>query len=75
MALRAALRGIGIGFVVEDTVREHIATGRLVPLLEPWSARFPGQFLCYPQQRRMAPALRAFIDAVRAGPPAAVSVV
>lgn len=66
MALRATLQATGIGFPVEDTVREHIAAGRLVPLLEAWSAPFPGMFLCYPQQRQMAPALRAFIDAVRA---------
>ncbi|ALG74681.1 LysR family transcriptional regulator [Azospirillum thiophilum] len=66
MALRATLRGIGIGFCVEDTVRQHIAAGTLVPLLERWSAAFPGRFLCYPRQRQMAPALRAFIDAVRA---------
>ena len=37
----------------------------IAPLLERWSAPFPGLFLCYPQQRQMAPALRAFIDAVR----------
>lgn len=66
MALRATLQGIGIGFPVENTVAEHIAAGRLVPLLQEWSASFPGMFLCYPQQRQMAPALRAFIDAVRA---------
>ncbi|MBW8724190.1 MAG: LysR family transcriptional regulator [Inquilinus limosus] len=65
MARRAALRGIGIGFAVEQAVAADIAAGRLVPLLEPWSAPFPGLFLCYPQQRQMAPALRAFIDAVR----------
>jgi DNA-binding transcriptional LysR family regulator len=59
------LKGIGIGFAVEDTVRDHIAEGRLVPLLEEWSAPFPGMFLCYPQQRQMAPALRAFIDTLR----------
>lgn len=69
MALRAALRGIGIGFVVESAAAEHIAAGRLVPLLERWSAAFPGHFLCFPRQRQMAPALRAFIDAVRAGAP------
>ena len=46
---------------------EPIAAGRLIPLLERWSAPFPGYFLCYPQQRQMAPALRAFIDAVRGG--------
>src|ERR1700678_3042533 len=65
MALRAALQGVGIGFAVEATVADHIAAGRLEPLLERWSAPFPGLFLCYPQQRQMAPALRAFIDAVR----------
>lgn len=65
MALRATLHGIGIGFPVEQTVIKHVAAGRLVPLLEEWSAPFPGMFLCYPQQRQMAPALRAFIDAVR----------
>ncbi|MDI1482863.1 LysR family transcriptional regulator [Polyangium sp. y55x31] len=65
MALRAARKGIGIGFPVEDTVRDDIAAGRLVPLLERWSAPFPGMFLCYPRQRQMAPALRAFIDTVR----------
>ncbi|WP_223677580.1 LysR family transcriptional regulator [Azospirillum agricola] len=67
MALRAALEGIGIAFAVEDTVVAHIAEGRLVPLLDAWSGPFPGRFLCYPQQRQMAPALRAFIDAIRAG--------
>ncbi|CAO3426225.1 LysR family transcriptional regulator [Azospirillum doebereinerae] len=65
MALRAALEGIGIGFAVEDAVAGFIAEGRLVLLLEPWSAPFPGRFLCYPRQRQMAPALRAFIDAIR----------
>jgi DNA-binding transcriptional LysR family regulator len=65
MALRATLQGIGIGFPVEDTVTGVIAQGRLVPLLEKWSVPFPGMFLCYPQQRQMTPALRAFIDAVR----------
>jgi DNA-binding transcriptional LysR family regulator len=65
MALRAAFQGVGIGFPVESTVADHIAAGRLEPLLERWSAPFPGLFLCYPQQRQMAPALRAFIDAVR----------
>jgi DNA-binding transcriptional LysR family regulator len=66
MARRAALQGIGIAFPVEQTVAGDIAAGRLVPMLERWSATFPGLFLCYPQQRQMAPALRAFIDAVKA---------
>ena len=67
MAIQLALQRVGIAFAVEETVADPIAAGRLVPLLERWSAPFPGYFLCYPQQRQMAPALRAFIDAVRGG--------
>lgn len=67
LAISAALQGAGIAFSVEDAVRDHIAAGALVPLLEPWCAGFPGYFLCYSGQRQMAPALRAFIDAVRGG--------
>jgi DNA-binding transcriptional LysR family regulator len=67
MAIRLALQGVGIAFAVEETVADPIAAGRLKPLLERWSAPFPGYFLCYPRQRQMAPALRVFIDAVRMG--------
>jgi DNA-binding transcriptional LysR family regulator len=66
LALAAALDGVGIAFAVDHHVERHIAEGRLVPLLEAWSAPFPGLFLGYPRQRQMAPALRAFIDHVRA---------
>jgi DNA-binding transcriptional LysR family regulator len=61
-----AMAGMGLAFAVERQVLPLIAQKRLVPLLEKWSAPFPGFFLCYPEQRQMAPALRAFIDALRA---------
>jgi len=63
--LQAALDGIGIAFPTDQLCGPHIAAGRLVSLLEAWSAPFPGFYLCYPAQRQMAPPLRAFIDAVR----------
>lgn len=66
MAVQAALKGIGIAFWVEHELRPLIEVGRLIPLLEDWSAPFPGFHICYPQQRHMAPALRAFIDFVKA---------
>jgi DNA-binding transcriptional LysR family regulator len=31
-------------------------------ILKNWSAPFPGYFMAYPQQRQMAPSLRAFTD-------------
>src|SRR5882762_9962522 len=64
--LQAAIDGVGIAFPTEQLCASHIAAGRLVPLLERWSAPFPGFHLCFPAQRQMAPPLRAFIDAVRA---------
>ena len=62
---QAALAGVGLAFVVEQMAAPLIGEGRLVPLLQQWSAPFPGFFLCYPEQRQMAPALRAFINQVR----------
>ena len=63
--LAAALDGVGIAFPTDQLSAPYVAEGRLVRLLERWSAPFPGFFLCYPQQRNMAPAVRALIDSVR----------
>lgn len=58
----AAVAGMGIAFAVESEVATHLAVGSLVPLLEDWSAPFPGFFLCYPRQRIMPPQLDAFLN-------------
>ncbi|MCW6511792.1 LysR family transcriptional regulator [Lichenifustis flavocetrariae] len=63
--VRAAVDGVGVAFAVEEAIAPFVEDNRLVRLLEPWSAPFPGFHLCYPQQRNMAPALRAFVDALR----------
>jgi DNA-binding transcriptional LysR family regulator len=63
--VQAAVDGLGIAFASEHLINAHISEGRLVPVLEAWSACFPGYYLCYPAQRRMAPALRALIDTIR----------
>lgn len=65
MTIDAAVDGIGIAFWMEHELRPLIEKGLLVPLLEGWSAPFPGFSICYPQQRQMAPALRAFIDFIK----------
>ncbi len=66
--VQAAVDGVGIAFASQQLIAPHIAEGRLVALLETWSAPFPGYYLCYPAQRQMAPALRAVIDTIRGGP-------
>ena len=63
--VHAAVDGVGIAFAVEEAIAPFVEDGRLVRLLEPWSEPFPGFHLCYSQQRNMAPALRAFIDALQ----------
>jgi DNA-binding transcriptional LysR family regulator len=66
--VQAAIDGVGIAFAAQQLIGPHIAEGRLVPLLEAWSAPFPGYYLCYPAQRQMAPPLRALIDTIRRVP-------
>lgn len=43
-------------------MKDAIADGRLVPVLEDWSQSFPGPFLYYPTRRQPPAALRAFLD-------------
>ncbi len=59
---QAAVAGVGLACTVADRVAALVSAGQLVPVLQDWAGPFPGYFLCYPQQRQMAPALRAFID-------------
>ncbi len=47
LMLEAALDGLGIAYIVEGQANSHLATGRLVRLIEDWTAPFPGYFLYY----------------------------
>ncbi|TIM10019.1 LysR family transcriptional regulator [Mesorhizobium sp.] len=58
----AAADGAGLAFLFEDYVREALATGRLIRVLEDWCPPFDGFFAYYPSRRQMRPALRAFVD-------------
>ena len=70
-AVEAALHGAGVTMASEPLVREHLMNGRLVAMLEPWCAEYPGFHLCYPQRRTVSRSLRAFIDALAATPASA----
>lgn len=62
LTLDAALAGSGIGYTFEGAVEEHVASGRLIRVLEDWCPYYPGFFLYYPSRRQVPAALRAFID-------------
>jgi DNA-binding transcriptional LysR family regulator len=63
--LRLARDGFGLAIVYEDEVRDLVARGELVPVLEEFCEPFPGYYLYYPQRRHASPALRALIDHLR----------
>ncbi len=65
-AVEVALHGAGITMASEPLVSEHLAGGRLVSMLEPWCAEYPGFFICYPQHRTVSRSLRALIDTLTA---------
>jgi DNA-binding transcriptional LysR family regulator len=65
LLLEAALGGMGLAYLLEVQVVPHLASGRLVRVLDDWCPPFPGSFLYYPSRRHVTPALRALIDALR----------
>ncbi|WP_338524360.1 LysR family transcriptional regulator [Pseudomonas batumici] len=65
LMVEAALAGVGVVWVPEVQVAEHVAAGRLVRLLPEWSPYYPGLCLYYPANRHPPMALRLFAQAVR----------
>ncbi len=66
LMVEAAVDGLGIAFVPEAAARLALRDGRLRALLEDWSPVIPGFCLYYPGHRHVPPALRVFIDTLRA---------
>ncbi|WP_210527325.1 LysR family transcriptional regulator [Rubellimicrobium arenae] len=62
---QAALDGVGFVAAFDGYVDEHLASGRLVSVLDDWCETFPGPFLYYPSRRQPPSALRAFVDFVK----------
>jgi DNA-binding transcriptional LysR family regulator len=65
LMLEAALDGLGLAYILEDHAASYVAAGRLVRVLEDWTAPFPGYFLYYSSRRQMPPTLAALIAALR----------
>lgn len=61
----AAQNGIGIGYVMEADVRDDIAAGRLVRVLEDWTPSLAPLALYYPGRKNPPAAFTAFIQAAR----------
>lgn len=64
-----ALQGLGLAYVFENMVSEHLTSGRLIEVLADWCPYYPGLHLYYPSRRHVPAPLKAFIDFVRDTPP------
>jgi len=64
LIILAALAGLGLAWLPDDLVKEHIAAGRLVSVLDEWAATYPGYHLYY-ASRRASPALALVVEALR----------
>ena len=63
--LASVLDGLGLAYVPEDQIVDHVASGRLIWVLEDWCAPFSGYHLYYPSQRHASPAFAVVLDALR----------
>ncbi|MBC7144397.1 MAG: LysR family transcriptional regulator [Thioclava marina] len=61
----AALDGVGIAYVPEDMVAEHLESGALELLLDDWSPRFAGYHIYYPSRHQNLPAFKVVVNALR----------
>jgi DNA-binding transcriptional LysR family regulator len=64
LQLDSALAGLGVGYLPEDLVREHVAAGRLQRVLAQWSAPMSGYHLYYPSRRQPTAAFSLLVKAL-----------
>lgn len=62
LQLDSALAGLGLGYLPEDVVSDHLATGRLVRVLADWSTPMSGYHLYYPSRRQQTAAFSLLIE-------------
>lgn len=73
MLCEGAVAGLGLACVIETQAAPRLATGELVSVLDDWRPRLPPNYLYYAGRRNPPPALRVFIDAMKAPDPAGPS--
>lgn len=70
MLCEGALAGLGLACVLETQAAPHLASGALISVLDDWRPKLPPNYLYYAGRRNPPPALRVFIDAMKATLPA-----
>lgn len=65
LMVEVALAGVGLTYLAEPVVAEHIASGRLMAVLEDWTPFYPGPCLYFAGRRHIPLRLRVLIDLIR----------
>lgn len=65
LARAAVMAGVGLGYFMEQDVREDIADGRLVRVLDDWTPPLPGLCLYYAGRRNPSAGMTAFLALAR----------
>lgn len=65
LMVEAAVRGLGVAYVIASTAQAALAAGQLREVLAPWLQFAEPAAVYYPGHRAVPPALRAFLDVVR----------
>ncbi|HBN8522204.1 LysR family transcriptional regulator [Pseudomonas aeruginosa] len=60
--IRAALQGVGLMQHMNLAVRQYLADGSLIRVLQPWCSSFPGFYLYVPSREQMPTKVRALMD-------------
>ena len=55
---------IGVAYLADWYVRDDLAAGRLVRVLQDWTPSYRGLALYYPPGRQLPGGLRAFVDLI-----------
>jgi DNA-binding transcriptional LysR family regulator len=61
----AALNGLGVAYVPENIVEQHIESGDLLLMLDEWSPLFDGYYIYYPSRHQNSPAFKVIVEALK----------
>ena len=65
LVVEAALAGSGLAFVLEDRIKAHLKSGKLVRVLADWCPPFCRILPLLPSRRQPTPAFTLIVEALR----------
>ena len=66
IALRLALEGAGVSYVLYEMAEPHLHGGELISLLDEWLPELPGFYLYYSNRKYSSAAFQAFVEYIKA---------